>query len=242
MARLRREVDFTAEDCRALKEAGLTDKQLLWLRRSLPEVADFVVTPASFGDVADRIAAIKRHYTRAQGQLEAAASKLKSLSEPEDEQLIPTPHLPRQVAAGHIAIAAADLHLGREVLGNLVGEDAKQVVPGRVDPLVLTRILVVACEHASRTFPAGERSLRRSKAPAIKIIERALNRPGDADSIAAARSMPVSRASNAPFLRVAEIVFRAVSRAKGNDNDTPSPEHAIRVLLEQRRKPRAGGE
>jgi hypothetical protein len=209
-------VDFTKEDCAALKGAGLTDHQLFWLRRSLPAMADFAGTPASFGDVGDRLGEIKDHFAEAQRHLQAA------LSEIQRGHASPLTHSPWRVAFGHIAIACA-----RESFVDLA-DDPEETVPARIDPLVLTRILVAACEKASNSFPPKAQSLRRSKAPIIRLIEQALNRPPDHESAKVAHAMRVSRSRNAPFLRVAEIVFDTLNLG--------TPDHAIKTLLSDRKR------
>ncbi len=214
---------FSSDNRRALRDAGLTPAQLTALERALPEISDWVRKPSAFRDIADVFAELGREFGEAERHLQKAQAML------EARDINPSMSSPRRVAVGHLCIAAAELYRegGFDALADQDAADANEVLPQRVDPLLLTRVLVAACERAATAFPARAQSMRRSKAAAIAIIERSLARPTDAASVSAARSMPVSRAAGAPFLAVAEIVFRALEAPTG-------PSHPIRELLAQR--------
>ncbi|MEZ5622743.1 MAG: hypothetical protein R3E78_16130 [Burkholderiaceae bacterium] len=214
---------FANDDRRALQDAGLTPAQLKALERALPEISDWIHKPSAFRDVADVLADLGREFGEAERHLRQAQATL------ETGRLDPATHAPWHVAAGHLYIAAAELH-HQGSLDALVDQDAgdvDEVLPQRIDPLLLTRVLAAACDRAATAFPSRAQCMRRSKAPAIAIIERSLTRPTDPASVSVARRMPVSRAAGAPFLRVAEIVFKTV----GAPTDPTNP---IRELLAQR--------
>ena len=205
---------FNVEQRVELMRLGLTERQLFWLERELPLIALDITGPSPMRAVQDELKKWKDAFEGIDEELDRATATARNLV-----------CTPGTEAAAHLSMAAFHVDARRALVGI---EDFEDATPKRIDVRVLVRLMSAACKSAIENEAPKQRRLRWSKRPAIKRIHDAINRPGDAESTKAAKSLPPSRTAGSPFLRLCEIVFeRAVGKTTGSES-------AIRDYLSQR--------
>lgn len=206
-----RKTNFTVEQRHDLRRLGVTCQQVQSLQRALPLIAEDAQPRPTYND-------IRHELDRLRERFEGAAQWFESASLLEA----------RKVAYGHVNSAAH--RVDRQTAAG-VNDDSLDALPKRIDPAALTLLLRAVCDQALSSFPPGT---QRQKAPAVPsdAVQRVLNAldaPGDAKSVAAAKVLGVSRSGK--FVDVVEIVLAAAGITADADGVIRRHQEAQRKLV-----------
>ena len=171
---------FNAKQRVELVSLGLTERQLFWLERELPLIALDIAGPSAMRAVQDELKELKDALEGIEEKLVRATATARILL-----------RSPCTEAFGHLSMAAFHLDARRALVGI---EDFEDAIPKRIDVRVLIRLMSAACRSAIENEAPKEQRLRWSKRPAIKRIHDAIERPRDAASVKAAKSLGACRA------------------------------------------------
>lgn len=200
---------LSAHGTKQLLEIGLTKEQVFWLNQYLPLIVEDLRQPARHRAVRTELQKIAGYLAKIDDW--CAKAKKSTLRQAD------------KVAFGHINLAAAHWKL----IGD--AERPEDAIPERMDLHVLTHSFREIVEIAQKHFPPELKQPRRSAVGVIEQIETAINRPEDDASRDAAKKFQLIDKPNIKFLEVAEIIF-----GEAIGETAPSPEYAIRDLLERR--------
>ena len=192
-----------------LLEIGLTKEQVFWINQSLPIIIEDLRQPAQHRAVRKELKKVSGYLAKIENW--CTKSKNSTLRQAD------------KVAFGHIGITAAHWKRIKDP------ERPEDTLPERMDLQTMAQSFREIVEMAQEHFPADLQRPRRSAVGVIEKIEAAINRPEDEQSRESAQKFQLLSKPNVLFLEIAEIIF-----FEATGKPTPSPEYAIRQLLERR--------